>query len=112
MKTAIKSDPVIIALDKIVNGNKFPVSAVYLFGSRVSGNEKRDSDYDLFIVFKNSESKPKMILLRIEIKKRLKAYFPKLAFDILSRTESRFDEYKHIVNTIDNTVYENGKRII
>ena len=40
--------------------NKFPESKIWLYGSRAKGTSKPDSDYDLFIVYKNDPDKKKI----------------------------------------------------
>ncbi|OQW50462.1 MAG: hypothetical protein A4S09_01320 [Proteobacteria bacterium SG_bin7] len=77
---------------------------IYLFGSRAHGTANSDSDYDLFLVVKESNQRP--------IERMKKAHEIlwgcKAPADIFIYTEVEFNEYKDEFSSIANTVVNEG----
>lgn len=82
----------------------FHPTKVYLFGSRAKGVAREGSDYDLFLIVKNSE---------ISSVERMKEAYRILwgrtvPVDVFVYTQEEFEEYKDEVNSIANTVALEG----
>ena len=78
---------------------------VYLFGSFAEGRANEDSDYDFYIVVKNSEKD--MLKLTVKAYKAIrdKQYRP---VDIIVNTEKTFDERKNKSYSVESEVMKKG----
>lgn len=84
--------------------SRFRPSKVFLFGSRATGNARPDSDYDLFLVVKESDLLP---FQRMQEAHRLLWDFHR-AVDVFIFTEAEFDEWKDDFGSVANTVATEG----
>ena len=78
---------------------------IYLFGSRVTGEDKPDSDYDLLVVVERSD---------LPLHKRAQQAFGLLcgvgaAKDVLVLTEDEFDRKRDVVASLPATVIREGR---
>ncbi len=105
------ASPQIFKLKNLLENMKIHYDSIYLFGSRAKGTNNRNSDYDFFIILNGIQTPQEIRDMRIKLKIRMKEMFPNKSFDILSRNLDDFNFYKNTVNTIDNTVYEEGVKL-
>ena len=85
-----------------------PVEAIYLFGSYAYGTENKDSDIDLYVVFKDE-----MQMRELEAIDAIRmAIYPvkKPPVDILGLKRSRFDDLK-IYATLERKIAREGVRL-
>lgn len=87
--------------------DRFNPKKVYLFGSRAKGTEKPNSDYDLFLIVEKSDLS--VTKRHAEAEKVLWGIW--VPMDIFIYTEAEFDEWKHELNTVANTVFSEGKEL-
>jgi uncharacterized protein len=76
--------------------NYFKPEKIYLFGSRAKGLQSADSDYDLFLIVKQSNK---------SVAERMKEandvlWGRRISVDVFIYTEEEFNEYKQDVNSI------------
>ena len=75
--------------------------AIYLFGSRASGNPRPDSDYDLYVVVPDDTPPEKLSLVcAYEVIRPLR-----IAADVIPCRESVFEKRKRAVGTMAYTVW-------
>lgn len=93
-------------LDEIVKKlvEHFNPTKIFLFGSRAKGTARPESDYDLFLVVKESHKKP---IQRMQEANRL-FWGDKAAIDIFIYTEAEYDEWKDEMSSIAHTVATEG----
>jgi len=85
-----------------------PVESIYLFGSYAYGNPNRDSDLDLYIVFKDEMQKRELdaitdILMAI-------SPFHNMSMDILGLKQNRFNVRKKYA-TLERKIAREGVRL-
>lgn len=86
---------------------QFPLSRLFLFGSRGRGEADRDSDFDLVVVVRDStESRFKR-----EVRARVALKDVPAAIDIFVYTESEFDEARKEFGSIAETATVEGQEI-
>ena len=97
-----EDDNLKIILDKLIP--EFNPVKIYLFGSRAAGNAKPDSDYDLFLIIKESK------LSRHErMVKALKLLWGcGVSADVFIYTEEEFNDWKDEFSSIPHTVATEG----
>jgi len=93
-------------LSEIVSKLKahFKPERVFLFGSRANGTSTADSDYDIFVIIKNSD---KTIRDRRREARRL-FWGDSTPADIFVYTEAEFNELKEEFSSIAHTVATEG----
>jgi uncharacterized protein len=82
----------------------FNPAKVYLFGSRAKGTANASSDYDLFLVVKESDLEPRDRVL----KARELLWNNPCAVDLFIYTESEFSDWKDEFSSIPHTAYTEG----
>jgi len=85
-----------------------PVESIYLFGSYAYGNPNKDSDLDLYIVFKDEMQKRELdaitdILVAI-------SPFHNMSMDILGLKQNRFNARKQYA-TLERKIAREGIRL-
>jgi uncharacterized protein len=83
----------------------FNPTKVYLFGSRAKGTAKTDSDYDLFLILKNSD---KSRLERMKEAYSILGLGRSISLDIIIYTEAEFEEYRGEINSVASEVAAEG----
>jgi len=97
-----KTNKIVKSFVKAVR-KKIPSSKIYLFGSRVKGNAKKDSDYDFLIIskdFKGSNFEERCAEIYF-IKRKIPA-----AMDILCYTPEEFEKQKKQISIVRVAVEE------
>lgn len=93
-------------LNEIVQKLKthFQPLKIYLFGSRANGTAKSDSDYDLFLIIKDSA--------QTKIERMQEAnqvlWGRSVSIDVFIYTEAEFNSLNSDLNSIANTVSAEG----
>ena len=85
-----------------------PVEAIYLFGSYAYGTQNKDSDIDLYVVFKDE-----MTMRELEAIDAIRmAIYPvkKPPIDILGLKRNRFDDRK-IYATLERKITREGVKL-
>lgn len=97
------SDKLVEYLNNVVDCQK-----IYIFGSYARGDQRKDSDLDIYITVKNLKER-KINLVR-KIRKFLlnKINMP---MDILINTDEEFDKRKNIKSTLEYIVEKEGVKI-
>ena len=97
------SDKLVEYLNNVVDCQK-----IYIFGSYARGEQRKDSDLDIYITVKNLKER-KINLVR-KIRKFLlnKINMP---IDILINTDEEFDKRKNIKSTLEYIVEKEGVKI-
>ena len=97
-------------LEEIVQiiADTVPVTAIYLFGSYAYGTQNKDSDVDLYVVFKDEMAMRVLdaitaILIAIDPVKNL-------PMDILGHKQKRFDELK-VFATLERKISREGIKL-
>ncbi|MBY0385941.1 nucleotidyltransferase domain-containing protein [bacterium] len=86
---------------------EFQPTKIFLFGSRAAGTANQDSDYDLFLVVKDSN-----ISRRDRMTKALHLLRGcEVAVDVFVYTEDEFNEWKDEFSSIPHTVVTEGKEL-
>ena len=88
--------------------NTVPVEAIYLFGSYAYGTPNKDSDVDLYVVFKDE-----MAIRELDaITTILKAIDPvkNMSMDILGLKQNRFDDMK-LYATLERKIAREGVKL-
>jgi predicted nucleotidyltransferase len=78
---------------------------IYLFGSRAAGNADQDSDVDLLVVVPDTEKSTR----EIAIEGRRSLWSFEIPFDLIVCTESQFNRYGRVKNTIMNEALCEGR---
>ncbi|MDP8238966.1 MAG: nucleotidyltransferase domain-containing protein [Candidatus Hatepunaea meridiana] len=89
-------------IDKIV-AYVDPVK-IYLFGSRVRGDSREDSDYDIAIIYDGELSKREVTL---GIYDQFEEF--NFSMDLFVLASQELEKYKRIANTLAREITENGK---
>ena len=85
-----------------------PVESVYLFGSYAYGTPNKDSDLDLYIVFKDEMPMRELDAIRSV---RMAIYpFKKMPMDILGLKQNRFDDRK-LYATLERKIVREGVKL-
>ena len=85
-----------------------PVDSIYLFGSYAYGTPKKDSDLDIYVVFKDEMSKRELDAID-DI--RLAIYPVKnMSIDILELKKNRFDDRK-LYATLERKIAREGVKL-
>ena len=97
-------------LDEIsqIIANTVPVESIYLFGSYANGTPNKDSDLDLFVVFKDE-----MDMRELDAIDAIRlAIYPvkKMSMDILGLKQNRFHERK-IHATLERKIAREGIKL-
>ena len=85
-----------------------PVAAIYLFGSYAYGTQNKDSDVDLYVVFKDE-----MAMRELEAIDAIRmAIFPigKKPMDILGLKQNRFNDMK-LYATLERKIAREGAKL-
>ena len=85
-----------------------PVEAIYLFGSYAYGTQNKDSDVDLYVVFKDE-----MAMRELDAIDAIRmAIFPigKKPVDILGLKQNRFDQRK-VFATLERKIAREGVKL-
>ena len=80
---------------------------IYLFGSHAAGNADDDSDVDLLAVVRDTDRPTREIA--IEGRSSLSDFL--IPFDLIVCTQSQFDRYADVKNTIMNEVLCDGRLV-
>ena len=93
-------------LDAIVKKlvDHFNPTKVFLFGSRARGNYGPNSDYDIYIVVKESK---KSQLERMD-EANFVLWGREVPVDVFIYTEDEFDQAKHVLSSISHSVATEG----
>jgi predicted nucleotidyltransferase len=105
MKQDYKYDTVIQTFKKVIDSIDVPYLFIYIFGSRAKGMSNENSDYDFFIAIPDSYNQK---MIKRIISKEIHKQIPCVAFDILVRNISDFEDNKEQINSIYNTIYTEG----
>ena len=97
-------------LDEIsrIIADTVPVESIYLFGSYAYGTQNKDSDIDLYIVFKDEMPMRELDAIRsVRI-----AIYPvkKMSMDILGLKQKRFDDRK-LYATLERKIAREGIKL-
>ncbi len=82
----------------------FKPTKIYLFGSRAKGTARPESDYDLFIIVKDSNKSP---IQRMQEANRI-LWGSGISADIFVYTEAEFNAWKDELNSIACIVASEG----
>ena len=85
-----------------------PVESIYLFGSYANGTSNKDSDLDIYVVFKDN-----MAMRELDAIRSIRtAIFPvkKKAMDILGLKQNRFDDRK-LYATLERKIVREGVKL-
>jgi predicted nucleotidyltransferase len=82
----------------------FNPTKVYLFGSRAKGTASVNSDYDLFLVVKDSDLEPRDRVF----KARKLLWKTPGSVDLFIYTEAEFEDWKNEFSSIPHTAYTEG----
>lgn len=74
---------------------------IILFGSRATGNNREDSDYDVLVIVDNRFNMEEIRKMECKIRKEMAAHL--IDVDILVRTEQMINRYKNVSGTV---IYE------
>jgi len=74
---------------------------IILFGSRATGNNREDSDYDVLVIVDNEFNMEEIRKIECEIRKEMASHL--IDVDILVRTEELISKYKKVSGTV---IYE------
>ena len=85
-----------------------PVEAIYLFGSYANGTHNKDSDIDLYVVFKD-EMKMRELDAITAISMAISP-FKKMSMDILGLKQNRFDDRK-LYATLERKIVREGVKL-
>lgn len=97
-----EDDQLKIILSKLIP--EFNPVKIYLFGSRVNGNARPDSDYDLFLIIKESKlSRHERMVQALRL-----LWGSKVRADIFIYTEDEFNDWKDEFSSIPHTVATEG----
>ena len=100
------SDELDIIVKKIAE--TVPVEAIYLFGSYAKGKPNKDSDLDLYIVFKNEMEMRELDAIRSI---RMAIYpIKNMPMDILGLKQNRFDDMK-LYATLERKIAREGIKL-
>ena len=88
--------------------NTIPVEAIYLFGSYANGNPGKDSDLDLYIIFK--DDLPIRELEAIFSIRKAVASVKKMPLDIIGIKQNRFLDRK-LYATIERKIEREGVKL-
>ncbi len=78
---------------------------IYLFGSHAAGNANQDSDVDLLAVVPDTEAS----LREIAIEGRRSLWDIEMPFDLIVCTESQFERFRDVKNSIMNEAFCLGR---
>ncbi len=81
---------------------------VFLFGSRASGNENPESDFDFVVIVKETSK------TRIENMRRARALAREVAgvsADVFVYDQKEFDEYKNELSSVPDTALNTGREL-
>lgn len=85
----------------------FKPTKVYLFGSRATGKDTPDSDYDLFLIVKDSDKSSTE-----RMKEAYKLLWGRtVSIDVFVYTEAEYNEFKDEFSSIAHTVATEGVEI-
>ena len=85
-----------------------PVEAIYLFGSYAYGTQNKESDLDLYVVFKDE-----MAMRELDAIRSIRmAIYPvkKMPMDILGLKQNRFDDMK-LYATLERKIAREGIKL-
>ncbi|MDR0324084.1 MAG: nucleotidyltransferase domain-containing protein [Treponema sp.] len=85
-----------------------PVESIYLFGSYAAGTPNKDSDLDLYVVFK--DEMPMRVLDALTEIHRAISPAHKMSMDILGAKQKRFD-YCKIYATLERKIAREGVKL-
>ncbi len=94
----MNSQKTLDAIKSIVN-SFLPGSQVLLFGSRATGNETNESDFDLLIVTSDTFAPREKMNWENKIRKAL-VYSLNLPFDVILQSRSEVNEKKNLAGHI------------
>jgi len=98
-------DEAIHIIKRLVN-ELLPGSQILLFGSRVSGNDSRDSDYDLLIITEKTLPEQSRRYYQATLRKQLAEY--KIPADIIIHSHSEVQNKKKIFGHIVRDIINEG----
>ena len=84
------------------------VHEIGIFGSRVRGQYSEDSDWNFFIIVKDTADAKTIRTKRAQLRMRFHDYFPYSPIDIIIKNKTSFESEKFIINTISNEVFTEG----
>jgi len=86
---------------------EFQPEEIYLFGSRVWGTPRRDSDVDLMVIVPHSDERP------IRRDQRAQKCLGKLdlSADVLVRTRREVERVRNIAGSLIAEVLQNGRKL-
>ena len=97
----------LIEISQII-ADTVPVETIYLFGSYAYGTANKDSDVDLYVVFKDEMTMRVLDAIRAI---RMAIYpVKKMPMDILGLKQSRFDDMK-IYATLERKIARDGVKL-
>ena len=94
-------------ITKVITGT-VPVEAIYLFGSYAYGTPNKDSDLDLYVVFKDEKSMRELDAIR-SIRKAI-AHIKTKSIDFLGLKLNRFLDVK-IYATLERKIAREGIKL-
>ena len=86
---------------------EFQPTKIFLFGSRANGTSRDDSDYDIFLVIKNSDLHP---IERMQMAGDI-LWGVGAQVDVFIYTEEEFNDWKEEFNSIPHTVATEGMEL-
>ena len=88
---------------------KFRPTRLFLYGSRVIGNHRPDSDYDFVMVLKDFDSKKRFDLMS-EISSAFRNEYD-VDVQVWAYSEAQFNDWKDEFSSIPETALNTGKEI-
>ena len=79
---------------------------IILFGSRATGNNREDSDYDILVIVNNSFSMDEIRKIECDIRKKMATHL--IDVDILVRTEKMISKYEKVSGTVIHEAMKEG----
>ena len=83
-----------------------PAERIYLFGSHAYGTPHKDSDYDFYVIIPEGSMRPIEAMQEAQVALISLGNIP--AVDVVAKTQSKFDQMRNWVNTIEKDVAQKG----
>jgi len=83
-----------------------PAERIYLFGSYAYGQPNEDSDYDFYVIIPEGSMRPIEAMQQAQRALIPLGNIP--AVDVLAKTQSKFDQMRNWVNTVEKDVAQKG----
>lgn len=79
---------------------------IILFGSRATGNNREDSDYDILVIVSDNFTIEEMRNIECKIRKTMATHL--IDVDILVRTEKIISKYEHVAGNVIHEAMKEG----